>query len=152
MLEWNSVSLVDRSFEEVCSIMDRTGDTVELLVEHATDFRMCDLLDEGTTMNPSSSGGGGVTANTNSRKLSDDPTSGLAPGNLNILLLILFRCFKKQMIAGSIYTIYNSHITIESDCISEIIDIILTHICLLFSHPNQMHFHPKWLHNYVIFE
>ncbi|KAI4471951.1 regulating synaptic membrane exocytosis protein [Holotrichia oblita] len=26
--------------------MDRTGDVVELLVEHATDFRMCDLLDE----------------------------------------------------------------------------------------------------------
>ncbi|GJQ87412.1 hypothetical protein Trydic_g14555 [Trypoxylus dichotomus] len=46
VLEWGGVSLVDRSFEEVCAIMDRTGDVVELLVEHASDFRMCDLLDE----------------------------------------------------------------------------------------------------------
>lgn len=46
VLEWNGVSLTDRSFEEVCAIMDRTGDVVDLLVEHATDFRMCDLLDE----------------------------------------------------------------------------------------------------------
>lgn len=46
ILEWGGVSLIDRSFEEVCSIMDRTGDVVELLVEHATDFRMCDILDE----------------------------------------------------------------------------------------------------------
>lgn len=46
VLEWSGVSLIDRSFEEVCSIMDRTGDVVELLVEHATDLRMCDLLDD----------------------------------------------------------------------------------------------------------
>lgn len=46
VLEWGGVSLIDRSFEEVCSIMDRTGDMVELLVEHATDLRMCDLLDD----------------------------------------------------------------------------------------------------------
>ncbi|XP_074034299.1 regulating synaptic membrane exocytosis protein fife [Leptinotarsa decemlineata] len=46
VLEWSGVSLIDRSFEEVCSIMDRTGDMVELLVEHATDLRMCDLLDD----------------------------------------------------------------------------------------------------------
>ncbi|XP_057665301.1 regulating synaptic membrane exocytosis protein 1 [Diorhabda carinulata] len=46
VLEWGGVSLIDRSFEEVCGIMDRTGDTVELLVEHATDLRMCDLLDD----------------------------------------------------------------------------------------------------------
>ncbi|CAG9856212.1 unnamed protein product [Phyllotreta striolata] len=46
VLEWGGVSLIDRSFEEVCAIMDRTGDTVELLVEHATDLRMCDLLDD----------------------------------------------------------------------------------------------------------
>lgn len=26
--------------------MDRTGDTVEILVEHATDLRMCDFLDD----------------------------------------------------------------------------------------------------------
>ncbi|XP_065162627.1 regulating synaptic membrane exocytosis protein 1 isoform X2 [Atheta coriaria] len=46
VLEWGGVSLIDRSFEEVCSIMDRTGDVIELLVEHATDLRMCDLLDD----------------------------------------------------------------------------------------------------------
>jgi hypothetical protein len=46
ILEWCGISLVDRSFEEVCSIMDRTGDIAELLVEHASDFRMCDLLED----------------------------------------------------------------------------------------------------------
>lgn len=46
ILEWCGVSLVDRSFEEVCSIMDRTADIAELLVEHASDFRMCDLLED----------------------------------------------------------------------------------------------------------
>lgn len=70
MLEWNGVSLVDRSFEEVCTIMDRTGDTVELLVEHAADFRMCDLLDEGVIP---------IGAH---RKTSEDPPPGLAPGKL----------------------------------------------------------------------
>lgn len=51
ILEWCGTSLIDRSFEEVCAIMDRTGDVIELLVEHATDFRMCDLLDDGTSGN-----------------------------------------------------------------------------------------------------
>jgi len=35
--------------------MDRTGDIVELLVEHATDFRMCDLFDEN--LPPGNAGG-----------------------------------------------------------------------------------------------
>ncbi|KAI5697160.1 hypothetical protein M8J75_006040 [Diaphorina citri] len=48
VLEWCGVGLTDRSFEEVCSIMDRTGDVAELLVEHGADLRMCDLLDEPT--------------------------------------------------------------------------------------------------------
>lgn len=72
------MSLVDRSFEEVCAIMDRTGDTVELLVEHAADFRMCDLLDEGAPLNPGSGGGSGTSSNL--RKSTDDSSSGLAPG------------------------------------------------------------------------
>nr|CAH7736751.1 unnamed protein product [Callosobruchus chinensis] len=50
VLEWDGVSLVDRSFEEVCAIMDRTGETVELLVEHATELRMCDILDDPIPM------------------------------------------------------------------------------------------------------
>ncbi|XP_049779474.1 uncharacterized protein LOC126176362 [Schistocerca cancellata] len=52
VLEWDGVSLVDRSFEEVCAIMDRSGESAELLVEHATDFRMCDLLDEPIARKP----------------------------------------------------------------------------------------------------
>lgn len=47
------MSLIDRNFEEVCAIMDHTGDTVELLVEHATDLRMCDFLDEPPLPPPS---------------------------------------------------------------------------------------------------
>ncbi|XP_049958034.1 uncharacterized protein LOC126474601 [Schistocerca serialis cubense] len=54
VLEWDGVSLVDRSFEEVCAIMDRSGESAELLVEHATDFRMCDLLDEPIARKPAS--------------------------------------------------------------------------------------------------
>uniref|UniRef100_A0A0K8TCF9 PDZ domain-containing protein n=1 Tax=Lygus hesperus TaxID=30085 RepID=A0A0K8TCF9_LYGHE len=46
VLEWNGISLVDKTFEEVSAIMDRTGDGVEILVEHGNDLRMCDLLDE----------------------------------------------------------------------------------------------------------
>ncbi|XP_034250276.1 regulating synaptic membrane exocytosis protein 1 [Thrips palmi] len=46
VLEWGGVALTDRSFEEVCSVMDRTGDVAELLVEHCSDLRMCDLLDD----------------------------------------------------------------------------------------------------------
>lgn len=38
VLEWNGVGLTDRSFEEVCSVMDRTGDAAELLVEHCSDL------------------------------------------------------------------------------------------------------------------
>lgn len=54
--------------------MDRTGDTVDLLVEHAADFRMCDFLDE---TGQSGAGGSGSGA----RKSSEDQTaSGLAPG------------------------------------------------------------------------
>lgn len=80
------MSLVDRSFEEVCAIMDRTGETVELLVEHAADFRMCDLLDDsgppGSGSGGGGSGGGGGSASgSNSRKSTEEPPSpGLAPG------------------------------------------------------------------------
>lgn len=60
--------------------MDRTGDTVELLVEHAADFRMCDLLDDSAP--PGSGGGGGGSAGgNNSRKSIEDlPPPGLVPG------------------------------------------------------------------------
>lgn len=59
--------------------MDRTGDTVDLLVEHATDYRMCDFLDEASPSNPGASSGIGA----NVRKMVDDTTLGLAPGNFS---------------------------------------------------------------------
>lgn len=48
VLEWNSMSLTDRSFEEVCALMDKTEEVVDLLVEQAADYRMCDLLDDAS--------------------------------------------------------------------------------------------------------
>lgn len=80
VLEWNGVSLTDRSFEEVCAIMDRTGDVVDLLVEHATDFRMCDLLDEN--LPPGSQGG--------PRKSGDGIGLGLIAGMSMTIFLLLF--------------------------------------------------------------
>lgn len=54
--------------------MDRTGDVVDLLVEHATDFRMCDLLDDNV---PPGSGGN----QSGPRKSGGDATGlGLVPG------------------------------------------------------------------------
>lgn len=35
MLEWGGVPLIERSFEEVCAVLERGGDNVELLVEPA---------------------------------------------------------------------------------------------------------------------
>lgn len=84
------MSLIDRSFEEVCSIMDHTGDSVELLVEHATDFRMCDLLDENL---PPGAGGFGGTPSGSPRKSGDGPVGlGLISGMFlkQILKKLLF--------------------------------------------------------------
>ncbi|GAB6029155.1 hypothetical protein CHUAL_004932 [Chamberlinius hualienensis] len=39
ILEWDGETLVDRTFEEVCVIMDHSGDEVTLLVEHVIDPR-----------------------------------------------------------------------------------------------------------------
>lgn len=77
------MSLTDRSFEEVCSIMDRTGDVVDLLVEHATDFRMCDLLDENQQPPPSAGGTG-----QGPRKSGDGIIGlGLVPGKFDLYIL-----------------------------------------------------------------
>lgn len=35
VLEWGGVPLTERSFEEVCAVLERGGDSVELLVEPA---------------------------------------------------------------------------------------------------------------------
>ncbi|KAL2712254.1 regulating synaptic membrane exocytosis protein 2 isoform X1, partial [Vespula squamosa] len=45
VLEWSGVSLIDKSFEEVAQIIERTDDFAELVVEHATDI-VGDLLDD----------------------------------------------------------------------------------------------------------
>lgn len=74
ILEWCGLSLVDRSFEEVCSIMDRTADIAELLVEHASDFRMCDLLEDNGSQQVSLNSQGNLSnpiINVNQRKNSD---------------------------------------------------------------------------------
>lgn len=83
VLEWCGVPLTDRSFEEVCSIMDRTGDVAELLVEHATDFRMCDLLEEPMPMI--------------SRKSSDASLVGLQIGERLLLILFIYFPFTKKI-------------------------------------------------------
>ncbi|XP_026827027.1 regulating synaptic membrane exocytosis protein 1 isoform X2 [Ooceraea biroi] len=59
VLEWSGVSLIDRSFEEVQQIIERTDDVAELVVEHATDITG-DLL--------------------------DDPQAGKTPPNLGLLM------------------------------------------------------------------
>ncbi|CAL7945714.1 unnamed protein product [Xylocopa violacea] len=62
VLEWGGVSLVDRSFEEVAQITERTDDIVELVVEHAADTG--DLPED----------------------LAPVPSSGKVPGNLGLLM------------------------------------------------------------------
>ncbi len=74
--------------------MDRTGDVVDLLVEHATDFRMCDLLDDNV---PPGSGGN----QSGPRKSGGDATGlGLVPGKLLIIESFFF--VKKKSISTSI--------------------------------------------------
>lgn len=78
------MSLIDRSFEEVCSIMDRFTDVVELLVEHATDFRMCDLLDDNNFAT-------GSNMKYNARKSGSDAVSlGLIPGRMSRPVATIF--------------------------------------------------------------
>lgn len=62
--------------------MDRCNDVVELLVEHATDFRMCDLLEDGFA---GAAGGAAASSNKyNARKSGSDAVSlGLVPGTEN---------------------------------------------------------------------
>lgn len=66
--------------------MDRTGDVIELLVEHATDFRMCDLLDDSAPP-----GTGGNNHNSGPRKSGDGAVGlGLVPGKFVYSVLISF--------------------------------------------------------------
>lgn len=79
ILEWCGVSLVDRSFEEVCSIMDNTGEIAELLVEHATDFRMCDLLEDSSNQQmPPNLQGQTNSPNLNMQRKNSDASSLMA--------------------------------------------------------------------------
>lgn len=38
VLEWAGVSLIDRNFEDVAQIIERSGDVAELVVEHVSDM------------------------------------------------------------------------------------------------------------------
>lgn len=57
--------------------MDRTGEVAELLVEHSTDLRMCDLLEEGMPGSGSGTGGGGSAAGAGGPRKSGDGALGL---------------------------------------------------------------------------
>lgn len=94
VLEWDGTSLIDRSFEEVCTIMDRTGDVAELLVEHSTDLRMCDLLEDGLPGGP-----GGAPGTGGPRKSGDGPVGlGLVAGKLRVCTRFL-RVYKRHSVA-----------------------------------------------------
>lgn len=98
ILEWCGISLVDRSFEEVCSIMDRTTDIAELLVEHASDFRMCDFLEDNngsqqTILNSQGSLSNPII-NVTQRKNSD---VGLIAGKTNTRRWWIRRCCSRTL-------------------------------------------------------
>lgn len=96
VLEWDGTSLIDRSFEEVCTIMDRTGDVAELLVEHSTDLRICDLLEDGL---PGAGGPGGAPGAGGPRKSGDGPVGlGLVAGKLRVCTRFL-RVHKRHNVA-----------------------------------------------------
>lgn len=97
VLEWDGTSLIDRSFEEVCNIMDRTGDVAELLVEHSTDLRLSDLLEDGTP--GSGSGTGGASGAGGPRKSGDGLVGlGLVAGKLRVCTRFL-RVHKRHSVA-----------------------------------------------------
>ncbi|XP_025603106.2 regulating synaptic membrane exocytosis protein 1 isoform X2 [Athalia rosae] len=79
VLEWGTVSLIDRSFEEVAQIMERTGDVAELVVEHTTDL-IGDLDDPGMVQNPGKPAGGlGLQLETDTDKTPSSPTRRKLP-------------------------------------------------------------------------
>lgn len=99
MLEWDGTSLIDRSFEEVCTIMDRTGDVAELLVEHSTDLRLSDLLEDG----PGGTGGAPGAGASGPRKSGDGPVGlGLVAGKLRVCTRFL-RVHKRHSVAPKHY-------------------------------------------------
>lgn len=116
------MSLVDRSFEEVCAIMDRTGDTVELLVEHAADFRMCDLLDDSAP--PGSGSGGG---NSSRKSIEDSPTLGLVPG----MYIYIFICTYMYSLKGK---------QISSRVLDRVICVYLVCLVSFVKIPKNIHF------------
>lgn len=77
----------------MCSIMDRTGDVAELLVEHASDFRMCDLLEDNPMpqlTNPNASN----VVNSSQRKSSD--VIGLVAGEFRKNSSSFFNGFRRN--------------------------------------------------------
>ncbi|XP_066589464.1 regulating synaptic membrane exocytosis protein 1 isoform X2 [Prorops nasuta] len=80
VLEWSSLSLTDRSFEEVAQIIERTDDMAELLVEQGTDI-IGDLLDDPSMPSQSGKGPGslGLHVETDTEKTPSSPTRRKLP-------------------------------------------------------------------------
>lgn len=54
MLEWGGVPLTERSFEEVCAVLERGGDNVEVVVEPAPSDEHAALAALGALTGPGS--------------------------------------------------------------------------------------------------
>ncbi|XP_047349720.1 regulating synaptic membrane exocytosis protein 1 isoform X4 [Vespa velutina] len=79
VLEWSGVSLIDKSFEEVAQIIERTDDIAELVIEHATDI-VGDLLDDpGMISSSGKSSNMGLLMETETDKTPSSPTRRKLP-------------------------------------------------------------------------
>lgn len=83
--------------------MDRFTDVVELLVEHATDFRMCDLLDDNFAA--------GSNVKYNARKSGSDAVSlGLIPGETVVCPFGIFSPRNRRPILFVPFHIFHRHV------------------------------------------
>ncbi|KAH0553766.1 hypothetical protein KQX54_004094 [Cotesia glomerata] len=80
VLEWSGVSLIDRNFEDVAQIIERSSDVAELVVEHVGDMGI-DSLDEPGMPPPSSktSGNLGLQLDSETDKTPSSPTRRKLP-------------------------------------------------------------------------
>lgn len=94
--------------------MDRCTDVVELLVEHATDFRMCDLLDDNFAASAVAGCIAGSSNKYNARKSGSDAVSlGLIPGRCrkNLIFIVNYLVWNRRkywalMLLGHLFNIY----------------------------------------------
>ncbi|XP_034941618.1 regulating synaptic membrane exocytosis protein 1 isoform X2 [Chelonus insularis] len=80
VLEWAGVSLIDRSFEDVTQIIERSGDVAELVVEHLGDME-AELLDEPGMVSTSAKNSGnlGLQLDSETDKTPSSPTRRKLP-------------------------------------------------------------------------